>query len=115
LTLITRDQDPPQWAELQAVFAQSLLQDYVSLIGQSDSLEDRADNLECAIAAIEAALTVYTREAFPQRWASTQNNLGLAYSDRLKGERADNLERAITPTRRPSPSIHARPSRKCGP
>ncbi|MFG3817373.1 tetratricopeptide repeat protein, partial [Limnothrix redekei] len=29
-------------------------------------------------------------------WAATQNNLGLAYNDRIRGERADNLERAIT-------------------
>ncbi len=36
-----------------------------------------------------------TFEAFPQEWASTQNNLALAYSDRIRGDRAENLERAI--------------------
>ena len=42
-----------------------------------------------------AALTVCTREAFPADWATTQNNLAIAYRDRIRGERADNLERAI--------------------
>lgn len=40
-------------------------------------------------------LQVYTREAFPQQWATTQNNLAIAYRDRIRGERADNLEQAI--------------------
>ena len=40
-------------------------------------------------------MTVYTREAFPQDWAMTQNNLGNAYQDRIQGSRAENLEAAI--------------------
>ncbi len=36
-----------------------------------------------------------TREAFPYEWANTQNNLGNAYRNRIRGERADNLELAI--------------------
>ena len=40
-------------------------------------------------------MTVYTREAFPQDWAMTQNNLGNAYKDRIQGSRAENLEAAI--------------------
>ena len=56
---------------------------------------DRADNLEKAIAAYEAALTVRTREALPREWAQTQNNLALAYWNRIRGDRADNLEKAI--------------------
>ena len=43
----------------------------------------------------EAALTVYTREAFPQNWAKAQSNLGVAYRKRIKGSRADNIEAAI--------------------
>jgi len=57
---------------------------------------DRGDNLETAIAFSEAALQVYTRQAFPQYWAMTQNNLATAYSDRINGDRGDNLEKAIT-------------------
>ncbi|MEG5000271.1 CHAT domain-containing protein, partial [Microcoleus sp. B4-D4] len=42
-----------------------------------------------------AALEVRTREAFPQDWANTQNNLATAYCGRIRGEKADNLEKAI--------------------
>jgi CHAT domain-containing protein/tetratricopeptide (TPR) repeat protein len=52
-------------------------------------------NLEMAIAAYERALEVCTREAFPEDWATTQNNLANVYSKRIRGERADNLEQAI--------------------
>jgi hypothetical protein len=32
---------------------------------------------------------------FPENWAMTQNNLGLPTGNRIRGERADNLEQAI--------------------
>ncbi len=41
------------------------------------------------------ALQIYTLDAFPQDWAMTQNNLAIAYSEWIRGERADNLEDAI--------------------
>jgi tetratricopeptide (TPR) repeat protein len=56
---------------------------------------DRAENLETAIAAYQAALQVCTREAFPQNWATAQINLGNAYRNRITGDRAENLETAI--------------------
>ena len=37
---------------------------------------ERAENLEQAIQHYEQALAVRTREAFPQDWAMTHNNLG---------------------------------------
>jgi CHAT domain-containing protein len=55
----------------------------------------RADNLERAIEAFEAALTVRTREAAPEEWAETQTNLANAYEERIRGSKADNLEAAI--------------------
>ena len=55
----------------------------------------RAENLEAAIKAFKAALTVRTREAFPLDWAVTQHNLGVAYRDRVQGSRAENLKAAI--------------------
>jgi tetratricopeptide (TPR) repeat protein len=58
-------------------------------------LGDRMLNLELAIAAYKLALQIYTREAFPQDWAVTQNNLGNAYRVRLRGEHTENLEKAI--------------------
>ncbi|HAX77831.1 MAG TPA: hypothetical protein DCY88_18830, partial [Cyanobacteria bacterium UBA11372] len=45
--------------------------------------------------AYTLALQVYTPDAFPQDWAGTQNNLGNAYRNRIKGDKADNLEFAI--------------------
>ncbi|WP_152553681.1 tetratricopeptide repeat protein, partial [Limnospira platensis] len=40
-------------------------------------------------------LEVYTRSDYPEDWATTQNNLGSAYRQRIRGERAENLEKAI--------------------
>ena len=62
---------------------------------QQFPLGNRMLNLEMGIASFEQALQVHTRDAFPEQWAGTQNNLALAYSNRIRGERADNLERAI--------------------
>ena len=56
---------------------------------------DRADNRERAIAAHEAALTIYRKEQHPIEWAKAQTNLANAYSRRIRGERGENLERAI--------------------
>ncbi|MGB3514743.1 MAG: CHAT domain-containing protein [Microcoleaceae cyanobacterium] len=58
-------------------------------------LGSRANNLEMAIASYQAALEIRTREAFPQDWAATQNNLASAYLYRIRGEGAENLEMAI--------------------
>src|SRR4028119_1074778 len=57
--------------------------------------EDRAENLEKAIACYQAALQVRNREALPQHWATTQNNLVAAYSQRIKEDIPENLEKAI--------------------
>ena len=40
-------------------------------------------------------MKVYTFEAFPQDWARTQYNLALAYHNRIRGDKAENLEQAI--------------------
>ncbi len=56
---------------------------------------DKASNMEIAIIGNEIALTVFTREAFPQDWAVTQYNLGNAYYYRIRGDKGENLEKAI--------------------
>ena len=56
---------------------------------------DRAENLERALHHYTQALEVRTRQAFPADWAMTQNNLAIAYTDRIRGDRAENLELAI--------------------
>ncbi|MBD2299737.1 CHAT domain-containing tetratricopeptide repeat protein [Nostoc sp. FACHB-190] len=58
-------------------------------------LGSKANNIEIAITGYETTLNLYTRRAFPEQWAATQNNLGIAYSYRILGERAKNIEKAI--------------------
>ncbi len=41
------------------------------------------------------ALEIYNRPKFPEHWAMLQHNLGLAYFDRIKGERWENLQKSI--------------------
>lgn len=59
------------------------------------TLGRRPINLELSIAAFEIALRVYTLKAYPQQWATIQNNLGSAYLDRIEGEKAENIEKSI--------------------
>jgi len=58
-------------------------------------VEDRALNLQRAIACYERALEVYTQEAFPAEWAMTQNNLGNAWRNLRSGDRGKNMQNAI--------------------
>jgi tetratricopeptide (TPR) repeat protein len=60
------------------------------------SLGIRAINSEIAIAGYESSLKLFTRHENSKNWAIVQNNLGLAYSNRIIGETADNLEKAIS-------------------
>ncbi|VXD24403.1 conserved hypothetical protein [Planktothrix serta PCC 8927] len=78
----------------EATYMATVIVSFGDLI-QQFSLGSRKKNLEISIAAYQAALEIYTREAFPEQWAMTQNNLANAYSERIKGEKADNIERAI--------------------
>ncbi len=57
---------------------------------------DQAENLEEAIRHIELALTVFSRQLPPEKWAKAQNNLGLAFQSRKRGDRAENIEKAIS-------------------
>jgi CHAT domain-containing protein len=62
---------------------------------QEFPLGSRIINLEIAIECFELALSVLNPDAYPENWATTQNNLAIAYWDRIRGERAANLERSI--------------------
>ena len=62
---------------------------------QEFPLGNRSSNLEIAITGYEVALLVYTREDFPTQWANVQNNLAVAYRNRIKEDKAENLEQAI--------------------
>ncbi|WP_287267311.1 tetratricopeptide repeat protein [Moorena sp. SIO3A2] len=84
-------------AEAEADEAESLaavIVNFSNLI-QQFPLGDKAKNIEIAITGYEVALTVFTREGFPIKWALTQYNLGIAYYYRITGDKAQNLEDAI--------------------
>ncbi|NCS29298.1 MAG: DUF3110 domain-containing protein [Microcystis aeruginosa F13-15] len=52
-------------------------------------------NQEITICGCEIALNIFTFKNFPEQWAETNNGLGIAYFDRIRGEKAENLEKAI--------------------
>jgi len=56
---------------------------------------DKSANVNKAIVAYQAALTVYTKEAHPVDWATTQNNLASAWWELPTGDKAENIKRAI--------------------
>jgi CHAT domain-containing protein len=62
---------------------------------QQFPLGNKANNMEIVITGYEIMLTTLTQEASPEIWVSIQNNLGIAYSERIKGDKADNIELAI--------------------
>jgi CHAT domain-containing protein len=62
---------------------------------QQFPLGNIAINKEITITGYKIALTVFTFEVFPKEWATTQNNLASAYSNRIRGDKAENLEKAI--------------------
>ncbi|MGB6300681.1 MAG: hypothetical protein WBF90_31520 [Rivularia sp. (in: cyanobacteria)] len=87
------DQFPNLETELVQNIA-AVVGDFSSLIAQFSS-SNKATNLEIAIAGYEAILNVFTSQAFPEKWATTQMNLGRAYFYRIQGDGAENVEQAI--------------------
>lgn len=55
---------------------------------------DRPGALEFAITAYHIALRVLTPDTHRILWGRIQGNLGLAYRERIRGSRAENVERA---------------------
>uniref|UniRef100_A0A1D9G1R0 Tetratricopeptide repeat protein n=1 Tax=Moorena producens (strain JHB) TaxID=1454205 RepID=A0A1D9G1R0_MOOP1 len=78
----------------EAEYLAAVIVEFSNLI-QQFPLGDKASNSSIAITGYEVALTVFTREAFPEYWATTQHNLGIAYLHRITGQKAQNLEEAI--------------------
>ena len=58
---------------------------------QSLPHRDRSETID----VFHHALTIYTRQKFPEYWAMLQHNLGLAYFHRVEGDRQKNLECSI--------------------
>jgi CHAT domain-containing protein len=86
-------------AEAEAEKAESIVIKIVNFSNliQEFPLGKKASNMmEIAITGYEIALTIFTRVDFPEDWAATQNNLGNAYSQRIRGDKTKNIEQAIT-------------------
>ena len=58
-------------------------------------LGNKAVNIEIAIAGYEIASSVYAEENYMDVWGAVQWRMADAYFERIKGKRADNLEKAI--------------------
>ena len=71
--------------------------------------EDRADNLQQAIACFEQALRFSTPEAAPLDYATTQNNLGAAYRQLPRGTGRPTCSRPSPASSRPCTSGPPRP------
>ena len=62
---------------------------------QEFSWFNQAISIEIAITGYKVTSKFFTRLAFPEEWAMTQINLGIAYDKRRQGDRAENIEKAI--------------------
>ncbi|MFB2936219.1 CHAT domain-containing protein [Aerosakkonemataceae cyanobacterium BLCC-F154] len=96
-----------RFAEILPQVAESLIADknpkrINSILGNIENLSidiqnfplgQRANNIEIAITGYQIVLS--HREPRSEEWAQTQNNLATAYFDRIRGDRAENLESAI--------------------
>jgi hypothetical protein len=77
---------PPQEAAILA----SILVELGGFV-YSNKDGDETMNLEIAIATAETVLPVFSTSESRWQWATLHNNLALAYSDRLHGERLENI------------------------
>ncbi|MFP4133791.1 MAG: CHAT domain-containing protein, partial [Halothece sp.] len=63
---------------------------------QKRILGNQAENKEASLNALQNALTVFFHKKFPQLWATTQMQLGVAYRNRIRGNQAENKETSRT-------------------
>ena len=66
-----------------------------SLLISDFQLGNRATNLEIAITGHKVVSSIFTIEAYPERYANNQINLGAIYVNRTEGKFLDDLELAI--------------------
>ena len=86
----------PQWISAHPE-AKELIVDLIEAISIRITelrLGNISNNQEIAIASFEIVLQ--NREVNTKGWAGTQSNLGIAYTHRIKGDKADNIESAIS-------------------
>ncbi len=94
LTVRTRNDSSEDWAETQYNLGNTYLKRVQG--DELDNLELASDNLELAINSYRLVLEVSSLEATsPKLWAMANTNIGGAYTKRIKGDRSENLEKAI--------------------
>ena len=93
LRMMTRKAQPLDWAGVHASLGEAYRQ-----ATRSADLRERYSGYsvmqEQALRHVEAALQVFTRQEHPLEWARMQRLLGMIYTDRVCGERRENLARA---------------------
>ncbi|XHR84660.1 MAG: CHAT domain-containing protein [Gloeotrichia echinulata GP01] len=82
-------------AEPEAAVSVAGLIDTLSTLISQFPLGNTAVNLEIAITGYLVAFKIYTDTNFLQGRANTQNHLGIAYRNRIRGDKTENLEIAI--------------------
>lgn len=85
-TVITKEQSPPHWAQIQGM---------LGIIYAQLPIGDRVQNFQKSNEHFEAALTVYTETDFPEDWAMTLGNLATNYYRMPSGNKVQNLLKAI--------------------
>jgi hypothetical protein len=78
----------------EALYLADLLAQFSLLISEFP-LGHKAINFEISKTCNEIALTVFRYDISPEKWAAVHNSLGVDYSQRVFGDRAQNLPRAI--------------------
>ncbi len=78
----------------EAEYMAALVVEFSNLI-KLFPMADKGTNLEIAITGYELVLDTYQRLDLWVEWAIVQNNLGLAYAERIMGDKAKNQEKAI--------------------
>ena len=84
-------------AEMESEEATNLtinIVNFSSLI-QQFPLGSKSSNMEIAIAGYEVGMQIFKRDTYAEFWAAIQNNLANAYKDRIREDKAENIERAI--------------------
>jgi len=95
LEVRTRQAFPEDWAQTRNNLGNAYL---ARIRGEPDknNIERTEKNIEMAIKHFKQALEIRTRQALPEEWAQTQNNLGNAYLVRVRNGQAEiNIEKAI--------------------
>ncbi|MBD2195285.1 MULTISPECIES: CHAT domain-containing protein [Calothrix] len=78
----------------QTLAAAEAIGNFGTIIGQFPH-GNIAYNLDIAIACYEVIEVIFTRDKFPQFWATSKLNLGNSYGYRIYGDPVENLEKAL--------------------